>query len=156
MQSGSKRDILGVKDHDIEDLGSNRNSHRVQHFTAENLKSPFIALSRTVIRVEEFTCRCPVTNQPDYAKIEIIYEGDTFIETKSLKLYLEKYRDVGIFHEVLSRQIAVDLLEMLPLIPAIEVIVRFNVRGGSAVENRSSVSRMVFLPCGQEAPSDPK
>ncbi len=48
----------------------------------------------------EFTCLCPVTGQPDFARLVIDYApADWLIESKSLKLYLASYRNHGAFHE---------------------------------------------------------
>ncbi len=48
----------------------------------------------------EFTCLCPVTGQPDFAHFVIDYApGDWLLESKSLKLYLGSFRNVGAFHE---------------------------------------------------------
>ena len=86
----------------------------------------------------EFTCRCPVTGQPDWATIEIRYRpAGRVVETKSLKLYLETYREAGIFHEHAARQIRDDLVAALD--PAeLSVTMRFNRRGGIAVAATSS------------------
>ena len=55
------------------------------------------------ISIPEFTCVCPKTGQPDFATIEINYIPDTFIvELKSLKLYLQGFRNMGVFHEVVT------------------------------------------------------
>jgi len=52
------------------------------------------------ITVPEFTCICPVTDQPDFATIYISYIPDReCIESKSLKLYIYSYRNFGIFYE---------------------------------------------------------
>ena len=81
----------------------------------------------------EFTCRCPVTNQPDWAKIYIEYEPrELLVESKSVKLYLETYREVGIFHEHLAIRILDDLIEALDPYK-VEVRVVFNSRGGIAI-----------------------
>ena len=46
------------------------------------------------LETEEFTCVCPKTGQPDFAKIKIQYIPDKkIIESKSLKLYLWSFRD---------------------------------------------------------------
>ncbi|MSU75675.1 MAG: NADPH-dependent 7-cyano-7-deazaguanine reductase QueF [Candidatus Magasanikbacteria bacterium] len=81
----------------------------------------------------EFTCRCPLTGQPDYATIEIEYKPDKYVvESKSMKLYLETYREEGVFHEHLAVDIGKDFVKFVkPL--ACEVKVRFNVRGGIAI-----------------------
>jgi 7-cyano-7-deazaguanine reductase len=48
----------------------------------------------------EFTAICPVTGQPDFARLVIDYvPGDWLIESKSLKLYLGSFRNHGAFHE---------------------------------------------------------
>jgi 7-cyano-7-deazaguanine reductase len=48
----------------------------------------------------EFTSLCPVTGQPDFARLVIDYvPGDWLVESKSLKLYLGAFRNHGAFHE---------------------------------------------------------
>ena len=48
----------------------------------------------------EFTSLCPVTGQPDFARLVIDYAPDQWlIESKSLKLYLGSFRNHGAFHE---------------------------------------------------------
>ena len=48
----------------------------------------------------EFTSMCPVTGQPDFAILVIDYVPDAWlVESKSLKLYLQSFRDHGAFHE---------------------------------------------------------
>jgi 7-cyano-7-deazaguanine reductase len=59
----------------------------------------------------EFTCLCPITGQPDFARFHITYvPGDTCVELKSLKLYLWSYRNVGAFHEAVTNKILDDLV----------------------------------------------
>jgi 7-cyano-7-deazaguanine reductase len=59
----------------------------------------------------EFTCLCPLTGQPDFAKIDIRYVPDRFcVELKSLKMYLWSFRDEGAFHEKVTNQILSDLV----------------------------------------------
>ena len=79
---------------------------------------------------EEFTCLCPMTKQPDFAKILIEYRPDQWlVESKSLKLYLGSFRNTGIFHEFVVNQICHDLVQILK--PRfIEVRGEFSVRGG--------------------------
>lgn len=82
----------------------------------------------------EFTCRCPLTNQPDYAEIHIVYTPDKFVvESKSLKLYLETFRDVGVFHEHLAVDIGRDFMKFVKP-KKCEVEVMFNSRGGIAIK----------------------
>jgi 7-cyano-7-deazaguanine reductase len=48
----------------------------------------------------EFTCLCPITAQPDFAHLVIDYAPKRWLlESKSLKLYLASFRNVGAFHE---------------------------------------------------------
>lgn len=80
----------------------------------------------------EFTCVCPLTGQPDFARILIRYVPDRLcIELKSLKLYLWSYRDEGAFHEAVTNRILEDLIAALS--PRwMEVKGSFRVRGGIA------------------------
>ncbi|MBE0564381.1 MAG: NADPH-dependent 7-cyano-7-deazaguanine reductase QueF [Krumholzibacteria bacterium] len=78
----------------------------------------------------EFTCLCPLTGQPDFAKLHISYiPGDLCLELKSLKLYLWSYRDEGAFHEKVTNQVLDDLVAAAnPRF--MEIRAEWNVRGG--------------------------
>lgn len=80
----------------------------------------------------EFTCLCPLTGQPDFARFLITYVPDRkCVELKSLKLYLWSYRDEGAFHEKVTNRILDDLVAaMKPR--RIEVRGEWFVRGGIA------------------------
>ena len=55
----------------------------------------------------EFTTLCPITGQPDFAHFVIDYvPGKAIVESKSLKLYLTSFRNVGSFHEATTLAIA--------------------------------------------------
>ncbi|MDO8626754.1 MAG: preQ(1) synthase [Candidatus Magasanikbacteria bacterium] len=85
------------------------------------------------LHCREFTCRCPLTNQPDYATIDIVYVPDKFVvESKSLKLYLETYREEGVFHEHLAVDIGRDFVKFIKP-KSVSVKVNFNTRGGIAI-----------------------
>ncbi len=59
----------------------------------------------------EFTSICPKTGQPDFGAINIAYVADrSCIELKSLKLYLQGYRNEGIFYEAVTNKILDDLV----------------------------------------------
>ncbi len=61
----------------------------------------------------EFTTLCPVTGQPDFARLVIDYApADWLIESKSLKLYLGSFRNHGAFHEDVTLTIAKKLVEV--------------------------------------------
>jgi 7-cyano-7-deazaguanine reductase len=78
----------------------------------------------------EFTSVCPKTGQPDFATITIEYLPDKLcIELKSLKLYLNSYRNDGIYFESVTNKILDDLVEACK--PGYMLITAsFNVRGG--------------------------
>jgi 7-cyano-7-deazaguanine reductase len=62
----------------------------------------------------EFTSICPVTGQPDFAILVIDYvPGDWLVESKSLKLYLNAFRNHGAFHEGCTVAIGKRLAELL-------------------------------------------
>jgi 7-cyano-7-deazaguanine reductase len=83
-----------------------------------------------LIRFPEFTCLCPMTAQPDFAEVLITYVPDAFlVELKSLKIYLNSYRDRGIFHEEAVNTILDDFVEKIRP-RKVEVVGTFNVRGG--------------------------
>jgi 7-cyano-7-deazaguanine reductase len=63
---------------------------------------------------KEFTCVCPVTGQPDFATVEVVYvPGPSIVELKSLKQYLWSYRNEGVFHEDVTNRILDDLVAAL-------------------------------------------
>ena len=82
------------------------------------------------IAIPEFTCLCPMTGQPDFATLRLQYVPDVrCVELKSLKLYIQSYRDVGAFHEAVTNRMLDDLAaELDPRF--IRLTAEFNVRGG--------------------------
>jgi len=85
------------------------------------------------LTTDEFTCICPKTGQPDFAKIIIEYIPDKkIIESKSLKFYLWSFRDEGVFHEHVANVILDDLVAALK--PRwCKVSAQFAVRGGIGI-----------------------
>lgn len=81
----------------------------------------------------EFTSLCPMTGQPDFAKIIISYiPRERMVESKSLKLYLFSFRNHGDFHEDCVNIILNDLVRLMD--PRyIEVKGLFTPRGGIAI-----------------------
>lgn len=64
------------------------------------------------ITLPEFTCKCPFSGYPDFATIYLTYTPDQkTVELKSLKLYINSYRDRYISHEESVNQILDDLIE---------------------------------------------
>ena len=82
------------------------------------------------ISFPEFTCLCPRSGYPDFAEIKIRYIPDKYIvELRSLKHYLNSYRDKYMTHEEATNKIYDDLKKLLN--PRyLEVIGDFNIRGG--------------------------
>lgn len=77
----------------------------------------------------EFTCLCPRSGFPDFATIYINYVPDQkCVELKSLKLYINKFRNQGIYHEDVTNMIMTDLINLLDP-HEIEVTSDFTVRG---------------------------
>lgn len=82
----------------------------------------------------EFTSLCPITGQPDFAKIKIAYIPDKrMVESKSLKLYLFSFRNHGDFHEDCMNIIMKDLIKLMQP-KYIEVMGEFTPRGGIAID----------------------
>jgi 7-cyano-7-deazaguanine reductase len=80
----------------------------------------------------EFTSVCPVTGQPDFATITIVYVPNRLcVEMKSLKLYFFAYRNKGIFYEAVVNTILDDLAAVLKP-RRMTVVGDFAVRGGTA------------------------
>ncbi|HDH99887.1 MAG: preQ(1) synthase [Candidatus Latescibacterota bacterium] len=82
------------------------------------------------IFTEELTSLCPFRGLPDFYGLRIVYVPDaSLVELKSLKFYLQGFREVGITHESLLNVIFEDLLELLkPKYLKAELYV--NIRGG--------------------------
>jgi 7-cyano-7-deazaguanine reductase len=80
----------------------------------------------------ELTCVAPETRLPDFATVTISYVPDaSVVELKSLKLYLQSWRDEGIYHEDVTNRILDDLVSALaPRRMTVQTI--WNVRGGIA------------------------
>jgi 7-cyano-7-deazaguanine reductase len=78
----------------------------------------------------EFTSLCPVTKHPDFGQLVIEYvPAGVIVETKSLKLYLRRFRNKAAFNEVIIATIADDFFKQVRP-RRVTVTGRFNVRGG--------------------------
>ena len=80
--------------------------------------------------IDEFTCLCPLTGQPDFARFAIEMVCDKLcIELKSLKMYFWSYRNVGAFHEKVTNTILDDIVKATK--PRfVRISADWNVRGG--------------------------
>lgn len=89
----------------------------------------------------EFTTLCPITGQPDFAELRIMYIPDRMmVESKSLKLYLFSFRNHGDFHEDCVNIIMNDLIKLMD--PRyIEVIGFFVPRGGISIHPYANYGR---------------
>jgi 7-cyano-7-deazaguanine reductase len=84
---------------------------------------------------DELTARCPITDQPDFYTASIVFEPEQLcLESKSLKLYLMRFRDEGAFCEALAVQIRDDVAAALELDTArVRVTLRQKARGGITI-----------------------
>jgi len=82
------------------------------------------------MEIPEFTCLCPLTGQPDFARLVLDYIPERkCLELKSLKLYIWSYRNQGAFHEAVTNRILDDLARATrPRF--IRLCAKFYVRGG--------------------------
>ena len=81
------------------------------------------------ISFPEFTCLCPRSGYPDFAVIRVTYTPDKkIIELKSLKLYLNGFRDTAVSHEAVTNLIF-DVLKKSLKPRTLEVVGDFNARG---------------------------
>jgi 7-cyano-7-deazaguanine reductase len=85
---------------------------------------------------DDFTSVCPVTGQPDFARIDIDYVPDRLcVESKSLKFYLASYRNERAFNEAVTNRILDDFIKACRPRQAI-VTAQFSARGGIALTVR--------------------
>ena len=86
------------------------NNNLLETFNNPNVDYDFLIK----IKIPEFTCLCPMTGQPDFAKMYIEYVPDKCcVELKSLKLYMASYREEGAYHEAVTGKIFEHLMELL-------------------------------------------
>ncbi len=89
----------------------------------------------------EFTSLCPITGQPDFATIIVKYVPlERCVELRSLKLYFQAYRSMGIFFEGVTNKILDDLVAACDP-REMTIVGRYNVRGGVAHELTATQSR---------------
>jgi 7-cyano-7-deazaguanine reductase len=92
---------------------------------------------RIHFETDDFTSVCPITGQPDFARIDIDYVPDRLcIETKSLKFYLASYRNEHAFNEAVTNHILDDFVKACAPREAI-ITAQFSARGGIAVTVRA-------------------
>ena len=78
----------------------------------------------------EFTSVCPITGQPDHGELTFEYVPDKLmVELKSLKMYLQQFRNEGIFYENVTNSIFDDFVNVVQPKKA-KLVARFTPRGG--------------------------
>jgi len=99
----------------------------------ETFPNPGVA--RVELVSDELTAVCPITNQPDFYEATIAYEPQRLcLESKSVKLYLSRFRDQGAFCEALAVQIRDDVAATLELdADRVHVSLRQKARGGITI-----------------------
>ena len=114
------RSVAAPKDYDPSVLDAFENRHPERDYWVQ-------------LNCPEFTTLCPITGQPDFAEIKILYIPDIqMVESKSLKLYLFSFRNHGDFHEDCVNIIMKDLKNLMNP-KYIEVTGLFMPRGGIAI-----------------------
>ena len=79
--------------------------------------------------IPEFTCLCPRSGFPDFAVLHVRYvPGPRCVELRSLKLYINSFRDRSVFHEDVVNLILTDIVGLLAP-KYCEIVGDFNVRG---------------------------
>ena len=96
---------------------------------------PNPGVSHVEMTSDELTATCPVTAQPDFYVATIAYSpGPLCLESKSLKLYLARFRNEGAFCEALAVRIRDDVAAALELEPdKVEVTLEQKARGGITI-----------------------
>lgn len=96
-------------------------------------------VSHVEMRSDELTAVCPVTDQPDlYVATVEFWPQALCLESKSLKLYLSRFRNEGHFCEALAVKIRDDVAEALELPPdKVRVTLEQKARGGITITSTS-------------------
>jgi 7-cyano-7-deazaguanine reductase len=93
------------------------------------------------LTTDEVASLCPVTSQPDLSSVEVEYAPDAWcVETKSLKLYLWRFRDRAVFAEALAAEIAGEIMSTAAP-HRVGVTVTQRPRGGIVVSATAALTR---------------
>jgi 7-cyano-7-deazaguanine reductase len=129
-------DYKSKREDEVSALGSGSTEYRYEYCpevleTFENVhpeRDYWVTLN-----ADEFSSRCPKTNQPDFATLIINYIPDVnMVESKSLKLYLFGYMNNGEFHEDCVNKIGKDLVKLMSP-KYLEVVGLFYPRGNISI-----------------------
>ena len=118
------------RDTDFVALGHPGNDH---YAGLETFANPGVA--EVELTSDELTAVCPITNQPDLYRVSIGYEPDGLcLESKSVKLYLNSFRNEGVFCEALAVRIRDDVAAALEIEPdRVTVTLEQKARGGITI-----------------------
>jgi len=99
----------------------------------ETFPNPGVA--RVEMTSDELVAVCPITSQPDFYTATIAYEpGEKCLESKSLKLYLARFRNEGVFCEALAVRIRDEVAAALDVdASAVNVTLVQKARGGITI-----------------------
>ena len=108
--------------------------------TLETFENQYPGRDYTIeIVCPEFTSVCPRTGQPDFGTLTITYvPGEKCVELKSLKLYLQQFRNEGIFYEHVTNRILDDLAAVTRP-RKMTLVAAFTARGGITTPVTASV-----------------
>ena len=99
-------------------------------------------VNKIVLTSDEVTAVCPVTGQPDWYTVLITaYPNELCIESKSLKLYLQTFRNKGIFAEALAGEIAQDIADAIQPV-SVQVLIIQKPRGGISILARAQWAQL--------------
>lgn len=111
-------------------------------FTLDSFKYEFVGKEIWIdFEIPEFTAICPFSDFPDFAVIKLSYvPNERCIELKSLKLYINSFRDIKVFHEHVINIILEDFVAACdPL--KVEITGDFHVRGNIKTIVRASYTK---------------
>lgn len=97
----------------------------------ETFKAPE-GLQTVELITDEVTANCPVTGQPDYYRVVIVYTPKGLcVESKTVKLYFQQFRNKGLFAEAFADRIAKDFCDALKA--SVTCTVEQKSRGGVSI-----------------------
>ena len=99
--------------------------------TLETFDNQFPGRDYTIeIRCPEFTSVCPKTGQPDFGVLTFRYTPEKkCVELKSLKMYLQQFRNEGIFYENVTNRILDDFVAVVQP-RRVKLVAEYSARGG--------------------------
>jgi 7-cyano-7-deazaguanine reductase len=116
--------------------------HKGNEFKGFDTFDKPLEITRVTMTSDEVTAVCPVTGQPDQYTVRITYYPKALcLESKSLKLYLQMWRNEGIYCEAFAGQIAFDVFQSLDP-HAVEVWITQKPRGGVEIDARAMIGEV--------------